>query len=660
MLPRVVVFSYPRLTLLIKKALGDTPVPVELEFVEAVFDELVSLAKEREVRGDAHVFISAGSNAQLLKKHLSRPIVSIDVTAFDLLQAIRQASQKGEVVAVGRFSQPLPELQDIADLLKVKIRQFSYDNYEEARRKIAQLKEARIRALVGTTLACDLAEEAGLYAFEVYSPKSIRSSFQQAFDLAWSIQKEAARAERLKAVVDFAFEGIVATDEKGDLVVFNPGAERLLGLVAEQILGKPAEKVIPNSRLREVLNSGEPELSRVQEVNGTRILTNRVPIINRGQILGVVATFQAVETIQRAEHKIRQTLLAKGFLAKTHLGDLVTVAASSRELVARAGDFARSEATVLITGETGTGKELLAQGMHNASPRRKEAFVAVNCAALPEPLLESELFGYEEGAFTGARRGGKPGLFELAHQGSLFLDEIGEMSPKIQARLLRVLQEKEVLRLGGDRVIPVDVRIIAATNRDLAEEIRVGRFREDLYYRINILPLWIPPLRERKEDIFPLFLHQFRSRPAGFLELLEGSHGIRETLESYPWPGNARELESVAERLAAIWDGEPSHLETALRLAIKAGETLALFTKAGGGRGGWGSGESEAPAGSSPLGKAGVSQRTKNSLSAVAIEEALRLAGGNKSEAARQLGVNRVTLWRRLRAARDSGRAGAK
>ncbi|MCL4424006.1 MAG: PrpR N-terminal domain-containing protein [Firmicutes bacterium] len=148
MLPRVVVFSYPRLTLLIKKALGDTPVPVELEFVEAVFDELVSLAKEREVRGDAHVFISAGSNAQLLKKHLSRPIVSIDVTAFDLLQAIRQASQKGEVVAVGRFSQPLPELQDIADLLKVKIRQFSYDNYEEARRKIAQLKEAGIRALV--------------------------------------------------------------------------------------------------------------------------------------------------------------------------------------------------------------------------------------------------------------------------------------------------------------------------------------------------------------------------------------------------------------------------------------------------------------------------------------------------------------------------------
>jgi len=632
--PRVVVFSYPRLTRLIKKAIVDMPVPVELEFVEAVFDELVRLAIEREASGDVHVFISAGSNAHLLKEHLSRPIVSIDVTAFDLLQAIRRASQKGDIVAVGRFSQPLPELQEIADILKVKIRQFSYDSFQEAKRQIGQLKEEGIKVIVGTTLACDLAEEAGLFAFEVYSTKSIRSSFQQAFDLAWSIQREAARAERLKAVLDFAFEGIVATDEKGELVVFNPGAERILGISALEAMGKPAEKVIPNSRLREVLKRGEPELSRVQEVKGVRILTNRIPIINRGQVLGVVATFQEVETIQRAEHKIRQTLLTKGFVAKTHLEDLVAVAPASRELVARARDYAQSEATVLITGETGTGKELLAQGIHNASARHKEAFVAVNCAALPEPLLESELFGYEEGAFTGARKGGKPGLFELAHQGTLFLDEIGEMSPKIQARLLRVLQEKEVLRLGGDRVIPVDVRIIAATNRDLAEETRAGRFREDLYYRINILPLWIPPLRQRKEDILPLFLHQLRSRRSRLVELLEDNQRVQGILESYIWPGNVRELESVAERLVAIWDGQPDHLEEALRLSIKAGEALVFPGKL--------------------VGEAGEKHRERRLLTPGVIEEALRRSGGNKSEAARRLGINRVTLWRKLVAAKKA------
>src|SRR5690625_3003716 len=215
----------------------------------------------------------------------------------------------------------------------------------------------------------------------------------------------------------------------------------------------------------------------------------------------MVVTYQEAESILLANNEIRSELYQRRFFAKYQFDDIISRSDKMEQLITLAKAYAISESNILIYGESGTGKELIAQSIHNESKRRTGPFIAVNCAALPENLLESELFGYEDGAFTGAKKGGKPGLFEMAHGGTIFLDEVGDITPSLQARLLRVLQEKEVRRIGGERIISVDIRVLSATNKDLLASVEDGEFRRDLYYRLNVLHLYNLPLRERVEDI---------------------------------------------------------------------------------------------------------------------------------------------------------------
>lgn len=249
--------------------------------------------------------------------------------------------------------------------------------------------------------------------------------------------------------------------------------------------------------------------------------------------------FSDVTYLRFLENSMKSRAIASGFIAKHSFHDIVYQSEEMQKCIELIQMFAHSEKTVLIQGESGTGKELLAQSLHNASARKAAPFVAINCAALPESLLESELFGYEKGAFTGAIQSGKTGLFEQAQHGTLFLDEIGDMPLSLQVRLLRVLQEREILRVGGTRVIPIDVRIVAATNQDLMAKAKKGEFRTDLYYRLNVLPITIPPLRQRTKDIMPLFYH--------FINQNSVPESIKNVLCRYSWPGNVRELQNVAE-----------------------------------------------------------------------------------------------------------------
>lgn len=268
--------------------------------------------------------------------------------------------------------------------------------------------------------------------------------------------------------------------------------------------------MLPNTMLPDVLRSGQKQTNQMMQIGKMLTNTNRIPIVVDHQIRGVVATFQDIKQLQSTEQKIRLKLHEKGLVAKYSFGDIVGESRAIRNTIQIARSYASSQAAVLIHGETGTGKELFAQSIHTVSDRRDGPFVAINCAAVSNNLLESELFGYEAGAFTGASKNGREGLFELAHGGTIFLDEIGEIPRETQVELLRVLQEKEVRRVGGNRVIPVDVRIITATNKDLIQETMEGRFREDLYYRLNVLDLELPPLRERGDDVRILGLQHFR------------------------------------------------------------------------------------------------------------------------------------------------------
>ena len=313
------------------------------------------------------------------------------------------------------------------------------------------------------------------------------------------------------------------------------------------------EAVLPNTLLPDVLESGEKQLDQIMQIHQTLCNTNRIPILVDGQRRGVVATFQDVKQLQNSEQKIRLKLHEKGLVAKYAFNDILGDSPAIRSTIQIARSYAASRASVLILGETGTGKELFAQSIHNASDRRDGPFVAINCAAVSNSLLESELFGYEAGSFTGASRGGREGVFELAHGGTLFLDEIGDMSLAAQAKVLRALQENRISRVGSDKDIEVDVRVVAATSRNLEQMVKDGLFRRDLYYRLNVFPVSMPPLRERQGDI-PLLVENFLEKYGHKI----GKRGLRVAPEAealllaHSWPGNIRELENVIERAVIL------------------------------------------------------------------------------------------------------------
>ncbi|MEW6695785.1 MAG: sigma 54-interacting transcriptional regulator [Bacillota bacterium] len=366
--------------------------------------------------------------------------------------------------------------------------------------------------------------------------------------------------ELLETVLDIAYNWIVVVDENARITMINKAYCDFLGVKKEDVLGKKVEDVIENSRMQVIVKTGEREIDQIQKIKGHNMICSRIPLKRDGKVWGGVGTvaFRDVSDLKklydRVERLQTEVEYYKGEL-KRHQGttySLENIIGSSprmTELKNLVGRVAKSNSTVLVRGESGTGKEVFAHALHNASDRAHKPFVKVNCAALPENLLESELFGYQEGAFTGARKGGKVGKFELANGGSIFLDEIGDMPLNMQVKLLRVLQEREIERLGDNRPVKIDVRVIAATNRNLEEMVQQGLFRKDLFYRLNVVVLDIPPLRRRLEDI-PLlteFLLKKLAQRLGCPDKILDSSAL-QCLLSHDWPGNIRELENVLER----------------------------------------------------------------------------------------------------------------
>ena len=302
----------------------------------------------------------------------------------------------------------------------------------------------------------------------------------------------------LRTIINVSPDGLIAVDGAGRITLCNARARRLLGLDSLS-QGQPISQVVPELNLEATVQSGQEEKNRV--VKSRELVVTNIPLRAGREVLGAISTFQKIQDVEESGRRMRSQLAQKGLTAHYTFDDLIGESRCLAQTKKLAQTFCQLDSTILLTGETGTGKEILAQSIHNASPRRGEPFVAVNCSALPGSLLESELFGYVDGAFTGARRGGSAGLFELAHKGTIFLDEIGEIDKRMQALLLRVLQEREVRRVGGEKVIPVDVRVVAATNQDLYEAVLDGNFRNDLYFRLSILNIHLPALRKRREDI---------------------------------------------------------------------------------------------------------------------------------------------------------------
>jgi len=370
------------------------------------------------------------------------------------------------------------------------------------------------------------------------------------------------RERQLRTVMETVNEGILAAERGGRITHINSGAAGLLNITREEALGRNVTDIVGSKHPLYYALTTNKDFVNV-EVEGQTptgvchyLTTGHLVRDDRGEMVGVVSTLQGITEVR----KLVNVLSRSGLIT---FDDIVYRSKIVDRLIHLARKISQTDSTVLIWGESGTGKELFARSIHSASSRRNRSYVPINCAALPETLLESELFGYEEGAFSGAKKGGKPGLFEVAHMGTLFLDEVGEMPLPLQSKLLRVIQDGRIRRLGSQEELSVDVRIIAATNRNLDEMVAQNKFRRDLYYRLNVIPMYIPPLRERVEDIAPLLDHLLAKYRHRFGKDFRLAMASKSRLLKHNWPGNIRELENVVERAVILVESEeikPEHL----------------------------------------------------------------------------------------------------
>lgn len=363
----------------------------------------------------------------------------------------------------------------------------------------------------------------------------------------YSFDRMFARSIRLESQFHILMEsledGVVGVNEKGEIFACSRRAEEMTCVSASLVQGRRCEEVFPYIPFTQCLQNRQTLPVKAMKVGGVNLSVEVVPVIRQNACIGAFALLQRFNDVEARQNDLRSQLFHKGYRAKYGFDDVIGQSGAIRKTKETLARMAHSESPVLLIGETGTGKELFAHAVHRASPRAEGPFVPINVAAFPENLLESELFGYEEGAFTGAKKGGRPGLFELAHRGTLFLDEVEGMSPALQIKLLRALQEREVMRVGGNRIIYVDVRIVAATNEALEQKVREGSFRRDLYYRLSTLPTLIPPLTERGDDVFLLAEH-FRRELGGSFRLTEP---VKAFFRRHAWPGNIRELRNAVE-----------------------------------------------------------------------------------------------------------------
>ncbi|MED0676289.1 sigma 54-interacting transcriptional regulator [Aneurinibacillus thermoaerophilus] len=444
----------------------------------------------------------------------------------------------------------------------------------------------------------------------------------------------------LLSILESMHDAVLVISKDSTIVYVNTAYSVQFGVPVHKIIGKKLSKVEPKARILEVLKTGQPlinDYSYLDSLN-IHIFANMTPLIEKGELIGAVAIMKDIsefyalqEELQR--YKTYSTQLEKQLNQKI-FSLLESHAPGMRQAVEMAKKVADSEATVLLFGETGVGKEVFARAIHEASPRGDKPFVAINMASLPESLFESELFGFEEGAFTGSRKGGKRGLFELANGGTLFLDEIGELSLFLQAKLLRVLQERAFIKVGGTTIYPLDIRIIAATNRDLQKLMREGKFRQDLYYRLNIVPIHIPPVRERKQDL-PILMNNILSElKSKYRKQVTVTQEVYEIFERYDWPGNVRELSNVLERMIAVCSK-----------SYFVPEDVPPFVREG-------SVLSESPiepsrqyaSGTNALNLPALIEKTEKEM----LEEVLRTSR-TRTEAIRRLGISRKTFYQRLK-----------
>ncbi len=581
--------------------------------------------------------IGAPGIAAEIRQLIPVPLVIAYPTYIDILETIKDAERNlslkhGKIALILHATNKIQAdrmdyfIQNTVDL-------YMYDSRERMRQIMRRISEAGYDLVIGGPTAAAMARDCNINAMQLmYREQALLDALEKTREVLFLMDKELREYERLKAIIDIIPEGIIETGSNGVVETCNRKVLEMLHLSHDQVLGRDVCELLGDASWEAVYRDGVSQADTIFTYKKSKYFSTRQPIMEGGRVIGSVGTLQHASKIQDMESKYRSQQ-TRGWVASHTFDAIVAESALMREIVERAKIYTQCDTTVLLEGETGTGKEIFAQSIHNASPRGKGPFVAVNCAALTETLLESELMGYDEGAFTGARKGGKAGLFEQAHEGTIFLDEINQLSPPLQAKLLRVIQEKSVRHVGGDSVIPVDVRIIAAANENLKDKIAARTFRSDLYYRINVLNILLPPLRERREDILPL-MRRFAARlekDAGALD--RHVRGMNALVAGYDWPGNIRELQNFVERYM-ILSGRVRRLDRNFFHEFQ--ESLTDGARAA----------AEGP----DANRLSVTMDTLENMESALIRAVVDRCGGNKSRAALLMNISRNTIHLRMKA----------
>ena len=640
-------------------------------YVSPIHSEEMIIQANNLIRQGARVIICRGLAVNVLRDNLKIPVVEIRYTYDEFVRAVTEALAYSKRIALAGYNSHfrLPELADLFDFEQLEFR--IIESPRQTRKTMQELKKLGVEAVVSGRRIGEVAQEFGMKNFQVWiSTENLMDAIRDARHLRRLEREKQRQFESIASLLDHTEEGILSIDNGGKILSANQEAEKILRMPGGSE-GRSVFDYFPKPLIEKILG-GMPVFDEVISLFGDAVLVsgtanqsgadaapgagsgsgagaaagtgaspeNPGGAPEREEYNGAVLTLEPASDVHRKEYELRRRAHDKGHVAKHTFNDIIGSSAAQKKKKNQAAVFAATDSSVLITGETGTGKELFAQSIHNSSQRRGKPFVAINCAALPESVLESELFGYVKGAFTGARTEGKTGIFEQAHTGTIFLDEIGEISQATQARLLRVIQEREITRIGDDRIIPIDVRIITSTNRNLYKEIEEGRFREDLFYRINVLSLRLPSLSERKEDI-PALMRYFVGHYARVMRRdIRLSEEAEARVKELPWPGNIRQLRNFAESAVAVCQKDEIDSEIIDKILHMAGRDQAEYA---------GSAvlteQTQMPAPEHRY----IHSRRPEAEEQAEILRVLKECGGNKTRAAKILGIGYATLWRRLK-----------
>ena len=592
-----------------------------------------ALEKAKElVANGTRMIVSHSLTYQYIHARLTVPMLELPYSGIEAAVAIKAALQHSDrIVHMGtvRLNRYLNKGIELLGFERNTVAFCPVTDDRPLEEQTQDMIDAGYEVIIGGFVPITYARRRGIIGVEFdIDEQVIETAILNAREIVKNLIEEEARRELIDSILNSVSEGIIAVDKEMRIILANPAAREILKISEGIGTGLMLEQALKNSGVVNILNPGKTTWSR----DSVRVVMKETPVITGSLLRGSVFSIKKVDEIQELESKIRKQIVLKGLVAKNRFSDIAGKSEAITQAKEQAAVYARYDSTVLITGETGTGKELFAQSIHNESKRKYHPFVAVNCASLPENLIESELFGYVKGAFTGASKDGRIGLFEMAADGTIFLDEISEIPLSMQAKLLRVLQEKEIIRIGSDKVVRVNARIICSSNKNLLTLVNEGKFKEDLYYRLAVLEVSIPPLRDRREDIpriaHTLVRHFNQRHKKGVVSI---DPRVFDELSTMPLRGNVRELGNILERLVITSEGPMIDLPSFVRAtAVKVGATPPT------------------PIAATPPSPSNPEGGTLRELHHQAIMQALEQTGGNKSAAARLLGIHVTTLWRRL------------